>query len=49
MLIGYSGMDEQTVRLLTQGKNRTDLTESARWGYSMYIADDIKMCVYYRR
>lgn len=39
MFIGYAGMDEGTVRLLTQGKNRVDLKESARWGYASYVTD----------
>ncbi|KAH8107094.1 acid phosphatase-domain-containing protein [Cristinia sonorae] len=47
MFLGYSGMDEQTVKLLIQGKNRTDLTESARWGYAMYIADDINIAKFF--
>lgn len=44
-LIGYSGMDEGTIALLTQGKNRVDLKESARWGYAMYITDNPAMYV----
>jgi len=39
MFIGYASMDEGTVRLLTQGKNRVDLKESARWGYASYVTD----------
>lgn len=47
MFIGYSGMDEQTVNLLIQGKHRVDLKESARWGHAMYITDDIRVANYF--
>jgi magnesium-dependent phosphatase 1 len=47
MFIGYSGMDEQTVNLLTQGKHRVDLKESARWGHAMYVTDDIRLAKYF--
>lgn len=40
VFLGYSGMDEGTVNLLTQGKSRVDLKESARWGYATYITDN---------
>ena len=40
MFIGYAGMDEATANLLIHGKNRTDLTESARWGHACYVADN---------
>ncbi|EIW81815.1 hypothetical protein CONPUDRAFT_143487 [Coniophora puteana RWD-64-598 SS2] len=44
MFIGFAGMDEQTVNLLTQGHHRVDLTESARWGYAIakFFAEWIK-------
>jgi len=47
MFIGYSGMDENTVNLLTQGKHRVDLKESARWGHAMYVADDIRVANFF--
>ena len=40
MHIGYSGVDEATAALLTSGKNRVDLKESARWGYATYVTDN---------
>lgn len=43
--IGYAGMDEGTVNLLTSGKHRVDLKESARWGYASYITDNPKLYV----
>lgn len=43
MFIGFAGMDEGTVNLLTQGRTRVDLEEAARWGYAMYITDDIQL------
>lgn len=47
MFIGFAGMDQGTVNLLTQGKNRVDLKEAARWGYAMYIADDARIAKYF--
>ncbi|KAH8107093.1 acid phosphatase-domain-containing protein [Cristinia sonorae] len=48
MLIGYSGMDEATINLLVQGKNRIDTKESARWGFAMYITDNPAVAQYFR-
>ncbi|EIW81817.1 hypothetical protein CONPUDRAFT_72203 [Coniophora puteana RWD-64-598 SS2] len=47
VFLGYSGMDEDTVNRLTSGGHRVDLTESARWGYAMYVADDIRIAHYF--
>ncbi|EIW81807.1 hypothetical protein CONPUDRAFT_72193 [Coniophora puteana RWD-64-598 SS2] len=49
MMIGYSGMDEDTIKLLTQGKNRVDMEESARWGYASYITDNPAVAQYFRQ
>jgi len=40
MFIGYAGIDQATIDLLKQGKNRVDLKEAARWGYATYITDN---------
>ncbi|KAH8107097.1 acid phosphatase-domain-containing protein [Cristinia sonorae] len=48
MLIGYSGMDEDTVKLLVEGKNRIDTKESARWGFAVYVADNPAVAQYFR-
>lgn len=47
VFLGYSGMDEGTVKLLTQGKSRVDLKESARWGYATYITDNPSIAKYF--
>ena len=43
MFIGFAGMDEGTVNLLTQGKTHMDLKVVACWKYAMYIANDAQM------
>ncbi|TFK22407.1 hypothetical protein FA15DRAFT_748747 [Coprinopsis marcescibilis] len=45
--IGYSGMDLDTINLLEAGGRRHDRKEAARWGYSMYIADDPLIAKYF--
>ncbi|KIK95086.1 hypothetical protein PAXRUDRAFT_407748 [Paxillus rubicundulus Ve08.2h10] len=45
--IGYAGMDQATVDLLTKGKSRIDMKESARWGYAMYITDNPAMAKFF--
>ncbi|KAF9269928.1 hypothetical protein L218DRAFT_1071437 [Marasmius fiardii PR-910] len=47
-LIGYSGMDSETIKLLQAGERRRDKEEAARWGYAMYIADDPAVAKYFR-
>ena len=42
-LLGYSGMDMETIQLLEGGGRRHDRKEAARWGYAMYVADDPAM------
>ncbi|KAF8650912.1 hypothetical protein AX16_005037, partial [Volvariella volvacea WC 439] len=46
-LIGYAGMDEQTVQLLESGGRRQDRKEAARWGYAMYITDNPAIARYF--
>jgi len=46
-LLGYSGMDIETIRLLEKGGRRHDREEAARWGYAMYIADDPTVAKYF--
>ena len=43
MFIGFAGMDEETVNLLTQGKTHMDLKVAACWKYAMYITNDAQM------
>ncbi|KAI5984728.1 acid phosphatase-domain-containing protein, partial [Pisolithus albus] len=45
--IGYAGMDQDTIDILEKGKNRIDITESARWGYAMYITDNPAIAKYF--
>ncbi|KAF8649632.1 hypothetical protein AX16_005721 [Volvariella volvacea WC 439] len=46
-LIGYSGMDEETIQLLENGGRRHDRTEAARYGYAMYVADNAAIAKYF--
>ncbi|PPR01113.1 hypothetical protein CVT24_000409 [Panaeolus cyanescens] len=46
-LIGYSGMDLDTIKLLEKGGRRQDRKEAARWGYAMYVADDPRVAKYF--
>ncbi|PPR01111.1 hypothetical protein CVT24_000407 [Panaeolus cyanescens] len=46
-LIGYSGMDLDTIELLEKGGRRQDRKEAARWGYAMYVADDPRVAKYF--
>ncbi|KIY73888.1 hypothetical protein CYLTODRAFT_406291 [Cylindrobasidium torrendii FP15055 ss-10] len=46
-LLGYSGMDEGTIRQLEAGGRRTDTKEAARYGYAMYVADDPRVAIYF--
>ncbi|TCD65674.1 hypothetical protein EIP91_002301 [Steccherinum ochraceum] len=46
-LIGYSGMDEGTIRELEAGGRRSDRKEAARWGFAVYIADDPRVAMYF--
>ncbi|TFK22409.1 hypothetical protein FA15DRAFT_748753 [Coprinopsis marcescibilis] len=46
-LIGYSGMDLETIKLLEAGGRRHDRIEAARWGYAMYVADDPAVAKYF--
>ncbi|KIY73891.1 hypothetical protein CYLTODRAFT_416546 [Cylindrobasidium torrendii FP15055 ss-10] len=46
-LIGYSGMDIDTIELLEKGGRRHDRKEAARWGFAMYVADDPRVAKYF--
>ncbi|EIN11146.1 hypothetical protein PUNSTDRAFT_131326 [Punctularia strigosozonata HHB-11173 SS5] len=46
-LIGYSGMDLDTIKLLEAGGRRQDRKEAARWGYAMYVADNPAIAKYF--
>lgn len=46
-LIGYSGMDDATIKLLEAGGRRHDRKEAARWGYGMYVADNPAVAKYF--
>ncbi|KAJ8501495.1 hypothetical protein ONZ45_g12140 [Pleurotus djamor] len=46
-LLGYSGMDMETIQLLEGGGRRHDRKEAARWGYAMYVADDPAIAKYF--
>ncbi|TCD70243.1 Magnesium-dependent phosphatase 1 [Steccherinum ochraceum] len=46
-LIGYSGMDLDTIELLEKGGRRHDRKEAARWGYAMYVTDDPRVAKYF--
>ncbi|KAL0065522.1 hypothetical protein AAF712_007433 [Marasmius tenuissimus] len=46
-LIGYSGMDLDTIELLEKGGRRHDRKEAARWGHAMYVADDPRVAKYF--
>jgi magnesium-dependent phosphatase 1 len=48
MWIGFSGMDEESMKRLKHGQNRIDTKEAARWGYAVYITDDIRVAAYFR-
>jgi magnesium-dependent phosphatase 1 len=42
-LIGFSGMDLRIYDSLANGGRRKDREESARWGYAMYVTDNLRM------
>ncbi|KAF5365007.1 hypothetical protein D9757_011421 [Collybiopsis confluens] len=46
-LLGYSGMDMGTIRELEAGGRRSDRKEAARWGFAMYVADDVRVAIYF--
>ncbi|KAJ7511419.1 acid phosphatase-domain-containing protein [Mycena galericulata] len=46
-LIGYSGMDLDTINLLEAGSRRHDREEAARFGFAMYVTDDPVVAQYF--
>lgn len=46
-LLGYSGLDLESIELLEAGGRRHDRKEFARWGYGLYVADDPAIAKYY--
>ncbi|KAJ8520249.1 hypothetical protein ONZ45_g2929 [Pleurotus djamor] len=47
-LIGYSGMDIETIKLLEKGWRRHDRKEAARYGFAVYVADNPAIAKYFK-
>ncbi|KAF5384515.1 hypothetical protein D9757_006404 [Collybiopsis confluens] len=48
-LIGYSGMDMRSIQELEAGGRRSDRKEAARWGFAVYVADDPRVAIYFKK
>jgi hypothetical protein len=45
VLIGYSGLSTAWIDLVRRGEGLVDDNTPARWGYALYVADTIGLCV----